>query len=83
MNNAFATGKVVLDDISSGQLSSEGKAGAESVLSILQQKGKCICLIFTVALSIIFFQLVYCLFFFFFSFFFFFVRKHVLFFGHT
>ncbi|KAK7113077.1 NADPH:adrenodoxin oxidoreductase, mitochondrial-like isoform X2 [Littorina saxatilis] len=39
MNNAFATGKVVLEDLGSSKLSSENKGGKDAVLSALQQKG--------------------------------------------
>ena len=39
MNDGFATGKTVLEDIASGQLTCENLGGKESIISILQQKG--------------------------------------------
>ena len=39
MNDGFATGKTVLEDIASGQLKCENRGGKEAVLSLLRQKG--------------------------------------------
>lgn len=39
MNDGFATGKTVLEDIASSQLTCENRGGKEAVLSLLRQKG--------------------------------------------
>ena len=55
MNDGFATGKVVLEDIASGCLPAGSKGGKEHVLSLLEQKGEQHHCIFSVQLLNVFY----------------------------